>query len=229
MLKDKALDYQGLADWVVGVEAPDPTHVTIKLKSADAVFQEDMAEVAIVPKHIWEKVDDAAAFLNENPVGTGPLTEIRRFTEQVYEQCRNPHYWDDADLKVDCMRFPQIAGNDQILAIAASGDLDWFGSFLPDIEKTFVQHDPEHFRYWQPGAETVYFVLNQDAKEPGNKEAFGDLNFRRAFSLVMDRKSMVDIAGYGYPILNEHPTGIGPRFESWRNKDADEKFGQFAR
>src|SRR6185369_6826073 len=43
------------------------------------------------------------------------------------------------------------------------------------------------------------------------------------------RKSMVDIAGYGYPILNEHPTGIGPRFESWRNKDADEKFGQFAR
>jgi len=32
---------------------------------------------------------------------------------------------------------------------------------------------------------------------------------------------MVDIAGFGYPVVNEHATGLPPRFETWRNKGAE--------
>lgn len=63
--------------------------------------------------------------------------------------------------------------------------------------------------------------MNFKTKNPGNAEAFADINFRHAFSLAMDRTSMVDIAGFGYPVVNQHASGLPPRFDSWRNKAAE--------
>jgi peptide/nickel transport system substrate-binding protein len=221
MLKNPALDTAGVSETVASVEAPSPTEVKIILKDVDTVFPEVLADFAIVPEHIWKDVGDPVAFKNENPVGSGPMTEIRRFTPQVYEQCRNPNYWDAASLHVDCLRLPQIAGNDQMLALLPEGKMDWIGSFLPQIDKTYVGLDPEHNGYWQPPAETVALQMNLKSKNPGNAKAFNDINFRHAFSLAMDRTSMVDIAGFGYPIVNLHASGLPPRFEAWRNKAAE--------
>ena len=126
------------------------------------------------------------------------------------------------------MRFPQIANNDQALAIAATGELDWFGSFLPDIEKTYVAQDPENHGYWFPAGSMVYFALNFETENEGNKKAFNDINFRHAFSMAMDRQAMVDIAGYGYPTINEYPSGLGRAFHSWNNAEVDAKYGEFS-
>ena len=116
---------------------------------------EKIVEMPIIAQHAWKDVADPVTFANETPVGTGPMTEITRFTPQIYEQCRNPHYWDAASLKVDCLRFPQIANNDQMLTAAASGELDWFASFLPDIDKTYVASDKDHHGYWFPPGSLV--------------------------------------------------------------------------
>ena len=202
MLKNPAVDIVGVGESVASVEAPSPTEVKINLKDVDTHFPESMADFPVVPEHIWKDVADPLTFKNEKPVGSGPMTEIRRFTPQVYEQCRNPNYWDAASLKVDCMRLPQIAGNDQMLALLPDGAIDWFGSFLPEIDKTYVALDPEHNGYWHPPAETVAFQMNFKTDKPGNSEAFNDINFRHAFTLAMDRTSMVDIAGFGYPVVN---------------------------
>ena len=221
MLKNPAVDTVGVGESVASVEAPSATEVKINLKDVDTHFPEALADLAVVPEHIWKDVGDPLAFKNEHPVGSGPMTEIRRFTPQVYEQCRNPNYWDAASLHIDCLKLPQIAGNDQMLALLPEGSLDWFGSFLPEIDKTYVALDPEHNGYWQPPAETISYQMNFKTTNPGNAEAFADINFRHAFSLALDRKSMVDIAGYGYPVVNEHASGLPPRFDSWRNKAAE--------
>ncbi|TAV64158.1 ABC transporter substrate-binding protein [Rhizobium leguminosarum] len=221
MLKNAALDTVGVGETVASVEAPSPTEVRIDLKAVNSDFPETLADLAVVPEHIWKDVSDPVAFKNEKPVGSGPMTELRRFTPQVYEQCRNPNYWDAASLHVDCLRLPQISGNDQMLAILPEGNMDWIGSFIPQIDKTFVALDPDHNGYWQPPAETVAFQMNFKSGNEGNLEAYKDLNFRHAFSLAMDRASMVDIAGFGYPVVNEHATGLPPRFETWRNKGAE--------
>lgn len=221
MLKNPAVDIVGVGESVASVEAVSPTEVKINLKDVDTHFPESLADFPVVPEHIWKDVGDPLAFKNEKPVGSGPMTEIRRFTPQVYEQCRNPNYWDAATLKVDCLKLPQIAGNDQMLALLPEGGLDWFGSFLPQIDKTYVGLDPEHNAYWQPPAETVSFQMNLKSANAGNAEAFNDMTFRRAFSLAMDRTSMVDIAGFGYPVVNAHASGLPPRFDSWRNKAAE--------
>ncbi|UIJ82670.1 ABC transporter substrate-binding protein [Rhizobium leguminosarum] len=221
MLKNAALDTVGVGETVASVEAPSATEVRIDLKAVNSDFPEMLADLAVVPEHIWKDVSDPVAFKNEKPVGSGPMTELRRFTPQVYEQCRNPNYWDAASLHVDCLRLPQISGNDQMLAILPEGNMDWIGSFIPQIDKTFVALDPDHNGYWQPPAETVAFQMNFKSGNEGNLEAYKDLNFRHAFSLAMDRASMVDIAGFGYPVVNEHATGLPPRFETWRNKGAE--------
>ncbi|MGZ2384257.1 peptide/nickel transport system substrate-binding protein [Rhizobium brockwellii] len=221
MLKNAALDTIGVGETIASVEAPSATEVRIDLKAVNSDFPETLADLAVVPEHIWKDVSDPVAFKNEKPVGSGPMTELRRFTPQVYEQCRNPNYWDAASLHVDCLRLPQISGNDQMLAILPEGNMDWIGSFIPQIDKTFVALDPDHNGYWQPPAETVAFQMNFKSGNEGNLEAYEDLNFRHAFSLAMDRASMVDIAGFGYPVVNEHATGLPPRFETWRNKGAE--------
>jgi peptide/nickel transport system substrate-binding protein len=108
-----------------------------------------------------------------------------------------------------------------MLALLPEGTMDWIGSFLPQIDKTYVGLDPDHNGYWQPPAETIAFQMNLKTKNADNSEAFNDIKFRQAFSLAMDRTSMVDIAGFGYPVVNLHASGLPPRFDSWRNKAAE--------
>ena len=227
VLGNPALDLEGVGELVAGVSAPDERTVVFDLSRPSSLAAFDIVRVPVVAEHVWAQVEDPVSFLNEDPVGTGPLTEFTRFTEQEYVQCRNESYWDAASLAVDCMRFPQIANNDQALAAAARGELDWMGSFLPDIENTYVARDPDNHGYWFPPGSYVYFNLNVEAGDAGLSEAFGDVAFRRAVSMVMDRGAMVDIAGYGYPTVNDDASGLGAAYEDWANPQAEEEFGRF--
>ncbi len=226
-LSNPALDSVGMAQMLSGVDKLDDKTVRFNLATPSSQAMYQIVRVPIVPEHVWSGVDDPVTFTNPNPVGSGPLTEIRRFTPQEYTQCRNANYWDADSLKVDCMRFPQIANNDQALAAAANGELDWMGSFLPDIDNTYVAKDPEHHSYWLPGGSLVAFYMNFEAPEAGDKAAFNDVNFRRAVSMAFDREAMVEIAGYGYPTINQYPSGLGRAFHAWNNAEVDEKFGGF--
>lgn len=229
MLKENpALDLRAVWPGLESVEAVDERTVRFNYKQVDAGLIYQIVQTYVVPEHTWSGVDDPVTFTNLDPVGSGPLTEIRRFTPQEYIQCRNPNYWDDASLEVDCMRMPQVSDNNQVLTMAANGEFDWFGSFLPDIERTYVAADPDHNGYWFPAGSPVFFSLNMEAEDPGLSEAFNDVNFRRAFSMAMDRQAMVDIAGYGYPTVNDYPSGLGRAYHSWSNAEAQAEFGGYA-
>ncbi|RED53756.1 ABC transporter substrate-binding protein [Aestuariispira insulae] len=227
--ENKALDLRSIWEVISEVRKIDDHTVEFTLAAPDTTAAIELVRVYIVPEHVWSKVDDPVSFANENPVGTGPMTQVDRFTEQVYVQCANPHYWDKANLEIDCMRFPQLATNDQLLAAAKKGDLDWFGAFIPDIEKTFVDADPAHHKYWFPAGPTVALNINFQSPNDNNRKAFSNVNFRRAVSMSMDRQAMVDIAGYGYPSPNEYASGVGRAFDSWASQDVEQKFGKFAR
>lgn len=115
LLKNKPeLDQRGINKWVKGVKK-DGNKVIFDLTEANSNVPYEISFVPVVAKHVWSKVKDPTSFTNENPVGTGPFTVIETFTPQLYVQCRNPNYWDNANLEVDCLRVPQIANNDQLL------------------------------------------------------------------------------------------------------------------
>ena len=227
--KFPALDFISISALLESVEKVDDRTVRFNLIEPNSLIANTIVGMPIVPEHIWSSITDPATFANENPVGSGPLTEITRFTPQVYEQCRNPNYWDAETLAVDCMRLPQLADNPQVLAALAEGTLDWATSFIPDIDNTFVAKDPEHNKYWFTPSSLVSFSLNLETADENNKKAFNDVNFRRALSMLIDRETIVDIAGYGYPLINEDPAMLGELYKSFANPEVQAQFGQYGK
>lgn len=227
--KFPALDFVSVSALLDSVEKVDDQTVRFNLKQPNSLIANTIVSMPIVPQHIWSKVDDPVTFANENPVGSGPLTEITRFTPQVYEQCRNPNYWDAKDLAVDCIRLPQLADNPQVLAALADGTLDWATSFVPDIDNTFVAKDPEHNKYWFTPSSLVSFSLNLATTDENDHKAFNDVKFRRAVSMLIDRKTIVDVAGYGYPLINEDPSMLGELYKAFANPEVATKFGKYGK
>lgn len=227
--KFPALDFISISALLESVEKVDDRTVRFNLIEPNSLIANTIVGMPIVPEHIWSSITEPATFANETPVGSGPLTEITRFTPQVYEQCRNPNYWDAETLAVDCMRLPQLADNPQVLAALAEGTLDWATSFIPDIDNTFVAKDPEHNKYWFTPSSLVSFSLNLETADENNKKAFNDVNFRRALSMLIDRETIVDIAGYGYPLINEDPAMLGELYKSFANPEVQAQFGQYGK
>ena len=229
LTKFPALDFISVSALLESVEKVDERTVTFHLKEPNSLIANTIVGMPIVPEHVWADVADPVTFANENPVGSGPMTEITRFTPQVYEQCRNPHYWDADNLKVDCLRMPQLADNPQVLSALAEGTLDWATSFIPDIDNTFVAKDPEHHKYWFTPSSLVSLQVSMTTPDENNRKAFNDVNFRRALSQLIDRQTIVDIAGYGYPLVNDDPASLGELYASFANPEVEAQFGQYAK
>ncbi len=229
LTKFPALDFISVSALLESVEKVDERTVTFHLKEPNSLIANTIVGMPIVPEHVWADVADPVTFANENPVGSGPMTEITRFTPQVYEQCRNPHYWDADNLKVDCLRMPQLADNPQVLSALAEGTLDWATSFIPDIDNTFVAKDPEHHKYWFTPSSLVSLQVSMTTPDENNRKAFNDVNFRRALSMLIDRQTIVDIAGYGYPLVNDDPASLGELYASFANPEVEAQFGQYAK
>ncbi|WEJ59349.1 ABC transporter substrate-binding protein [Devosia sp. FJ2-5-3] len=227
--KFPALDFISVSQQLTSVEKVDDRTVRFNLTEANSLIANTIVGMPIVPEHIWASIEDPVTFANENPVASGPMTEITRFTPQVYEQCANPHYWDAENLKVDCLRMPQLADNPQVLAALAEGTLDWATSFIPDIDNTFVAKDPEHHKYWFTPSSLVSLQMSQVSPDENARKAYNDVNFRRALSMLIDRQTIVDIAGYGYPLVNEDPSGLGELYSAFANPEVETQFGQYAK
>lgn len=196
-----------------------------RLSEANSNVPYEIAQVPIVAQHIWKDVKEPTTFTNQNPVGTGPFTEIDTFTPQLYIQCRNPNYWDAASLKVDCLRVPQIANNDQLLGQIINSELDWTSSFVPDIDRTYAAANQttttgtqrqEHKRLWLTSK-----------RRSCEKEALTNVDFRRAFSMALDRQTIIDIAFYGGGTVNDFASGLGYAFEAWSDKAVHDKYKGF--
>ncbi|OSQ38706.1 ABC transporter substrate-binding protein [Thalassospira sp. MCCC 1A01428] len=227
--KNPALDFVSIWNILDKVEAIDEHTVKFSLSSPSSLAVNRLIELPIVPEHVWADIAEPVTFANETPVGSGPMTEIPRFTPQTYDQCRNPYYWDAENLKVDCFRFPQLADNNQMLTATASGELDWGTSFLPNVEQTYVAKDPDHFHYWYTAGSMVEFIFNQETANADNKKAFQNVKFRRAMSMTLDRQGMVNVAGYGYPTLNQDPTTFGEVYSSWTDPKVLEEFDKYTK
>ncbi|RJG42531.1 ABC transporter substrate-binding protein [Motilimonas pumila] len=224
--KGGTADVQGLAGHIQSVHRLGKYKVEIKLKQVNTGIDTQIVRAPIVPRHIFSAVEDITTFENLEPVGTGPFTEIEVFSWQVYTQCRNPHYYDNNNLAIDCLKNPIIQNNRQLLAAAIKGRLDWTSSFIPNIEEVLLSKNAST-RYWFPAAGSASFMVNFKTPNVDNRKAFNDINFRRAFSMAMDRKKIVDEAGAGYWSVNEYPSGLGDQFEAWADPAVKANYGKF--
>src|SRR5205085_8536880 len=139
--QDKAMDRIGLVgagNNIASIRARGRYQAVINLKKPDSQFVPAILNRQfIVPKHIWSKIKDAAAYTNPKPVGSGPFNIVSRFSTQDYVLSKNPHYWQAGKPKIQCLEYVQAASNDAALALIQSGQVDWTHNFVPNVEKAY--------------------------------------------------------------------------------------------
>lgn len=209
--RHRALDSSGIWDFLAGVRAVDARTVELTLARPFVPGLVELAQQPIVPAHVWRAVADPVAFTNPDPVGTGPFTEVRVFRNQVWELGRNPRYWQPGKPAVAALRMVAYPSNDQADLALVEDEIDWAGNFVPAIERTFVARDRRHHGYWYPTLGSTVFLYPNTRRPP-----LDDVRVRRAISMAIDRRRVVDIGLYGYA----HPvdgTGLSDAYAGWRD------------
>ncbi len=194
-------------------EAIDAHTVRFELARPNALAHQHIGRLYPLPRHVFESIDRPEDFTNAHPVGTGPFTEVDRFTTTHFKVCRNPHYYSEQKPGVDCLKYPFYSGNEALWAAARRGMIDWMGEGLQHPEATFGQHQPNN-RYWMaPGANTN-LQLNT------TRAPLNDLAVRKAISLAIDRQKLLKEDTFGLTSESLYPVGTGPLYQSWYDKNA---------
>ncbi len=204
-----------LTDYVESYSALDDTTLEFKFKKIYTPALYDISNLWVVPEHIWKDIKNPVTFTNENPVATGPFTEVTRFEDQIYVVEKNPYYWQEGKPYFQGLRFPAFPGNDQANMALVNDELDWAGNFVPDIEKTFVAKNPENFHYYFAEGDMVLLYINPTLKPFDNPEV------RKAVSMGIDRKMVVDVAMFNYAPPAD-ATGLSEGYKVWKNAKAVE-------
>ncbi|EOD77898.1 Oligopeptide ABC transporter, periplasmic oligopeptide-binding protein OppA [Grimontia indica] len=215
-----AFDSKGI--WSGGnlqsVEASDDRTVVFTLANPDSTFLWNLEKYHILPEKVWSKAENATTFTNPNPIGTGPMTEVKFLKSQQMELCRNPNYYLEGRPYLDCVNFRSYNDNSQVQPALMKGEVDWGSNFIADIETTFVKRDPDNNHFWYPANDAIHLYLNT------KKVPFNDLKVRQALSMALDRDLIVDIAAYGYPTANFNAGGIGELYAQNINKDISAQY-----
>lgn len=205
--------YNGETGNVESAEKVDDYTVTFHLHEADALARYGLNGLYPLPEHIWKDVADPKNFANLDVVATGPWTKPRNFSRNGYDMCRNELFRGNADNAIDCLRFPQMNGNEQTIAALSAGDLDWLGDGLTDPDVTFLPQS-EFNNYWLPAGSDVNLQLNT------TKAPFNNVEFRKAMSVAIDRQTLLEVSTFGLTTATKFPIGTGEMYNTWYNAEA---------
>ena len=195
------IDTYSLWSVISSVSAPDPQTVTVNFSTTAFTYLWYLAgQTYILPQHLWSSVSDPVLYTDPNPVGTGPFT-LKSFDPQLYVFAKNAHYWQPGKPYVDAVRYPAYTSNTSADLLLSQASVDWTGVFSPNLEKTYVQRDPTHDKYWFPPSNDVMLYLN-DAKAP-----FNNVAVRQAISDAIDRTQLSKVGEDGYEEVAS-PTGL---------------------
>lgn len=202
----------GSFPYVSKVEAQDDSTVVFTLSSTFSPGLYEIGQQVIVPDHVWASEKDPAKFLNKEPVGTGPYTEVSKFQAQSFDLLPNPDYWQKDKQKIAGVRMLAFAGNDGANLAAVNGDVDWAPQFMPDIQKTYVDKDPEHRHYWfPPTGAMINWQFNN------TKPMFQNVEVRKALSMAVDREQVVKVGMSGYTDPADC-TGLSGSYSTWKDQ-----------
>jgi len=212
LLKDNpALDARAIWSYLDDVVIVDEFLIKIIFSSIYVPGLDAIAGQTIVPEHIWSNVEDPVKFTNPNPIGTGPFTEVIKFQNQVFELGKNPNYWQKGKPKVEKLVFPAFPTNTQATYALTNGEVDWAGSFIPDIDQVYVNKDPQNHHYWFPSTGVSIFLY------PNHKNKYlKEIEFRKALSHAIDRDQIVNIAMNNYTVPSDI-TALSETMNHWKS------------
>jgi peptide/nickel transport system substrate-binding protein len=160
----------------------------------------------ILPQHVWSKISDPAKFTNPHPVATGAYT-VTKVTPQVLILTANPHYYMPGLPKVKTWEFPVYTNNNTADAAIESGQIDWAGGFVPNVNQTYLAKNSNYHLVNIPLAED-YLIPNMA------KGITTSLPVRQAISAALDRGYMSQSVYNGYGPATNPEALLMPNFKN---------------
>ncbi|ASU83236.1 ABC transporter substrate-binding protein [Nocardiopsis gilva YIM 90087] len=208
-------------------EAPDPTTLKITLSERQATML--ALDIPIVPKHVWEKVDDFGTFNNDKDfpvVGSGPFTITGYRPNQSVTLEANTDYWRGAP-EFEKLVFRFIPEKDAQVEALRSGEVDLISGLTP-AQADALQGEENITVNTASGKRFQAFTINpgartQDGEEFGDGHpALKDKTLRQAIMRAIDKDEIVQKVYGGYA----EPAGgyIPARYERYAwSPEGDER------
>ncbi len=214
-------DYTSLLE---SVEAPDPTTVVITFSEPVANTDERFSALYILPKHIWEPFDEAAAgeFENVEMIGSGPFKMAEyRPGEFLRLDAVKDHYLTPP--QVDGVIFRVYNNGDAMVQALRTGEVD-----LIDVPTNTVVRPLQS----EASVEVVignglslsdifFNVVTPENCPPDDGVCSGhpalqDVRVRQAIAHATDKQQLIDVVllGLGVPGLSLVTPGHGEAFAS---------------
>lgn len=221
-----ALWFSPVWNYLKGVTAADDTHLQFTFE--DPLYQEwdnDLINVPIVPKHLWEKKteEEITVGANEKPVGSGAYMYLSN-AEDRNIWVRNENWWG-----IDVFGKPapkyivdiRTASNNIAMGMVLKGELDLSNNFLPGVATLADQGYVKTYFAGAPymlSANTAVLFLNT------TKKPMDDAAFRKALAFAIDTPSIVNTA-YANLVKASNPTGMLPAFDRFVDQAVVDELG----
>ncbi|MEU7473250.1 ABC transporter substrate-binding protein [Streptomyces sp. NPDC044984] len=203
------------------VTAPSPTKLVIELKKPQATMT--ALDVPIVPRHVWEKVDDYSEFNNDKDfpvVGNGPFVLTGYKADSHVRLKANKDFWRGAP-KFDELVFRYYKDQDAAVSALRKGEVSFVAGSpsLTPAQADSLKGEKDIHVNDAPGRRFYALATNPGAKaKNGEKMGDGhpsllDRRVRNALFMAVDRKTIIDKVFQGHAV--EGAGYIPPRFSQY--------------
>ena len=206
--KYPALDTNGVWNSLASVTSSGNV-VTFRFSHVNIPEWYYIATTPIVSEYQFSRVPNPVTFTDPHPVGMGPFM-VSSFTGEQYDLKDNPYYWQKDKIKVPEMEFRGVTGNTSVDEWLVSDQVDWAQSFIPNMQKLFIDKNPATNHSFQPPSSPWTLFMNL------TKWPFNQLDFRKALAYDINRKEIVSKAEYNM-MTPDHQSLLPPTMNNWLN------------
>lgn len=209
--------FGGSTAGIAKMEILDNLTIKFTTKDPDPNFMDNIGTIYIVSKKATEKATSADFNSGKAAIGTGPYKFVGWTPGDKLELTRNDAYWGPKPAydKVT-MRF--ITNDAARVAALLSDSVDMI-DLVPPADLPRLKKDPKVKVFETASVRLIYLALNQSDKvkylsdaagKPLAKNPFQDPRVRKALSLMIDRKTLVDriLLGQGEASMQLVPDGV---------------------
>lgn len=227
ILEYKLSRHSSAIEGVVKVEKVDD--YTVKITTAEPKANMiDVGIIEIVPEHIFAPettdAEKAQAYINENPIGTGPLAYVADKKDEYVRFKTNKEYWRGVP-EYDEFLFVYFTNDDTKLQALEKGEIDFCGISGTQLE--YAKKIPGVVINDYNGIGFTELGFNcWDAPESKGKPIVRDNKYlRQAIDYAIDYNQMVEYALGGLGVVHK---GLIPKETPWAWSPEGDKLREFS-
>jgi peptide/nickel transport system substrate-binding protein len=191
-----------LSNYATGLKsavATSPNTLQVKLSAPTATVLNSVANIPILPKHIWERYAQGSAaqlktFANPAPVGAGSFLVSHFAPSQFILFDRNKGYYGKAP-RLARFGIDFYLNNDAMVNALKSNEID-VALDIPSTTIKDLRHEPGIEVRSIPGWDTVLLGINSNPAKTTNTE-LRNPTVREAIAIGIDRKKIADTVTLG--------------------------------